>query len=175
MPGKTNPADVLSRLPISTQPTRERSVAEEYINFITEKAVVPKAMILEQISKATQDDVILQQVQQCLLHNHWPDNPDLQRFAKVRDELSASQGLLIRGTRIVMPKCLRQQTLSLAHEGHQGIVRTKQLLRQKVWWPGIDAEAETLVKTCLPCQSTICTRTASSFDYAFQTMAVHSY
>ncbi|CAB4025105.1 Transposon Tf2-9 poly, partial [Paramuricea clavata] len=25
----------------------------------------------------------------------------------------------------------------------------------KVWWPGIDAEAETLVKTCLPCQSTM--------------------
>jgi hypothetical protein len=89
--------------------------------------------------------------------------------------VSASQGLLLRGTRIVMPKCLRHQTLSLAHEGHQGIVRTKQLLRQKVWWPGIDAEAETLVKTCLPCQSTICTRTASSFDHAFQTMAVHSY
>ncbi|CAB4040588.1 Hypothetical predicted protein [Paramuricea clavata] len=105
MPGKTNPADVLSRLPISAQPTRERSVAEEYINFITEKAV-PKAMTLEQISKATQDDVILQRVQQCLLHNHWPDNPDLQRFAKVRDELSANQGLLLRGTRIVMPKCL---------------------------------------------------------------------
>ncbi|CAB3985107.1 Transposon Tf2-9 poly [Paramuricea clavata] len=154
MPGKTNPADVLSRLPISGQPTRERNVAEEYINFITEKAV-PKAMTLEQISKATQDDVILQRVQQCLLHNHWPDNPDLQRFAKVRDELSASQGLLLRGTRIVVPKCLRHQTLSLAHEGHQGIVRTKQLLRQKVWWPGIDAEVETLVKTCLPCQSTM--------------------
>jgi hypothetical protein len=85
MPCKTNPADVLSRLPISAQPIR---VAEEYINFITEKAV-PKAMTLEQISKATQDDVILQQVQQCLLHNHWPDNPDLQRFAKVRDELSS--------------------------------------------------------------------------------------
>ena len=113
-------------------------------------------MTLEQISKATQDDVILQQVQQCLLQNHWPDNPDLQRFAKVRDELYASQlGLLLRGTRIVMPKCLRHQTLSLAHEGHQGIVRTKQLLRQKVWWPGINAEAETLVKTCLPCQSTM--------------------
>ena len=86
---------------------------------------------------------------------HWPDNPDLQRFAKVRDELSASQGLLLRGTRIVMPKCLRHQTLSLAHEGHQGIAHSKQLLRQTVWWPGIDAEAETLVKTCLPCQSTM--------------------
>jgi hypothetical protein len=56
LPGKTNPADILSRLPISPQPPpRERNTAEEYINFITEKAV-PKAMTLEQISKATQDD-----------------------------------------------------------------------------------------------------------------------
>jgi hypothetical protein len=54
-----------------------------------------------------------------------------------------------------MPKCLRHQTLSLAHEGHQGIAHSKQLLRQKVLWPGIDAEAETLIKTCLPCQSTM--------------------
>jgi hypothetical protein len=69
MPGKTNPADVLSRLPISAQPTSERSVAEEYINFTPEKAVT-KAMTLEQISNATQDDVVLQQVQQCLLHNY---------------------------------------------------------------------------------------------------------
>ena len=54
-----------------------------------------------------------------------------------------------------MPKCLRRPTLSLAHEGHQGIVRTKQLLRQKMWWPGMDAEAETVIKECIPCQSTM--------------------
>ena len=108
-------------------------------------------MILEQIAKATQEDTVLQQVQRCLLQNQWSTAPDIQQFSRVRDELSTSQGLLLKGTRIVMPKCLRRQTL--AHEGHQGIVRTKQLLRQKVWWPGMDTEAETLIKACVPCQS----------------------
>jgi hypothetical protein len=144
MPGKTNPADVLSRLPIRAQAPRERNIAEEYINFIAERAV-PKAMTLEEIAKATEDDAVLQQVLHCLSLNHWPNDPALQKFSKVRDELSTSQGLLLRGTRIVMPKSLRPRTLSLAHENHQGIVRTKQLLRQKVWWPGIDTEADKVV------------------------------
>ena len=112
-------------------------------------------MTLEQISKATNEDATLQHVQQCLLHNQWSTSTDIQPFSRVRDELSTCEGLLLRGTRIVMPKCLRRQTLSLAHEGHQGIVRTKQLLRQKVWWPGMDTEAETLIKECIPCQSTM--------------------
>ena len=128
MPGKTNPADVLSRLSVSAQPSRERDIAEEYINFITAKAVF-KATTLEKIAQATQDDYVLHQVQQCLFETHWPNDPDILKFATIRDELSTSQGLLLRGTRIVIPQCLRQRTISLAHEGHQGIVCTKQILR----------------------------------------------
>ena len=75
-------------------------------------------MTLEQISKATHADATQQEVQRCLFHNQWSTGADIQQFFKVRDELSTSQGLLQRGTRIVMPKCLRRQTLSLAHEGH---------------------------------------------------------
>lgn len=39
------------------------------------------------------------------------------------------------------------------HEGHQGIIRTKQIVREKVWGPGIVSQVETMVKACLPCQS----------------------
>ena len=35
-------------------------------------------------------------------------------------------------TRLIIPKCLREQVLQLAHEGHQGIVKTKNRLRSKV-------------------------------------------
>ncbi|CAG2242713.1 unnamed protein product [Mytilus edulis] len=56
------------------------------------------------------------------------------------------------GSRIVIPDKLRKQTLQLAHEGHQGIVKTKLRLREKVWWPGIDQDAENLVKSCRACQ-----------------------
>ena len=40
----------------------------------------------------------------------------------------------------------------LTHEGHPGVVSMKQRLRSKVWWPGIDREAEKFCKTCHGCQ-----------------------
>ncbi len=65
----------------------------------------------------------------------------------MKDELSVVGKVILRGTRIVMPPSLRSNTLTLAHEGHQGIVKTKQRLREKVWWSGIDQEAEHVVRS----------------------------
>ena len=59
--------------------------------------------------------------------------------------------LVLRGTRIVVPQKLREQILDLAHEGHQGVVRTKQRLRSKVWWPGVDRAIEGKCKVCRGC------------------------
>ena len=58
MAGKTNPADILSRLPLDNQPFRERDIAEEYINYVASNAV-PKALSLEQIETATAADPVL--------------------------------------------------------------------------------------------------------------------
>lgn len=54
MVGKTNPADVLSRLPLDNQPFRERNIAEEYINYVTMNAI-PKALTLEEITSAVRE------------------------------------------------------------------------------------------------------------------------
>ena len=47
---------------------------------------------------------------------------------------------------------MRQRVLDLAHEGHQGVVRTKQRLRSKVWWPGMSIDVEKHIQHCHPCQ-----------------------
>ena len=52
----------------------------------------------------------------------------------------------------MIPSKLRTQVLVLAHEGHPGIVSMKQRLRSKVWWSGIDRQAERFCKTCHGCQ-----------------------
>ncbi|XP_024117578.2 uncharacterized protein K02A2.6-like [Oryzias melastigma] len=73
-------------------------------------------------------------------------------YQTVKTELCTMGNIVLRGSRIVMPLAARRQTLMLAHEGHQGIVKTKQRLRTKVWWPGIDREVEDLVRSCHACQ-----------------------
>ena len=67
-------------------------------------------------------------------------------------EVSECDGVLLRGNRIIVPVSLRKHVVRLAHEGHQGIVKTKQHLRSKVWWPRIDKEAEKLCRECYECQ-----------------------
>ncbi|XP_046581664.1 uncharacterized protein K02A2.6-like [Haliotis rubra] len=74
------------------------------------------------------------------------------KYVPVRNELSAIGKIVLRGTRILIPKLLRENVLQLAHEGHPGIVRMKQRLRSKVWWPGIDADAEKFCRSCHGCQ-----------------------
>jgi len=73
-------------------------------------------------------------------------------YAPAAGELCVIRQLVLRGTRIVLPSKLRPQAISLAHEGHLGIVGTKQNLRSKVWWPGIDKATEKFCKSCYGCQ-----------------------
>ena len=67
-------------------------------------------------------------------------------------ELCVIGKLVLRGTRIFIPSKLQPRTLALANEGHLGVVGTKQNLRTKVWWPGIDKAAERHCRTCYGCQ-----------------------
>ena len=69
--------------------------------------------------------------------------------------MSTSGNLILRGTRIVIPQSLQEHVINLAHEGHQGLVETKSLLREKVWFPNIDKLVENKVKSCSACL--ICT------------------
>ena len=73
-------------------------------------------------------------------------------FRKVLGELCTVGQIVLRGTRIIIPAALRPQVLRIAHEGHLGIVGTKQRLRTKVWWPGLDKDIDQHCKACYGCQ-----------------------
>ena len=73
-------------------------------------------------------------------------------YAPAAGELCVIGQLVLRGTPIVLPSKLRPQAISLAPEGHLGIVGTKQNLRRKVWWPSIDKAAEKFCKSSYGCQ-----------------------
>ena len=70
----------------------------------------------------------------------------------VRNELCCVGKIVLRGCRIVVPKSTRRHIFELAHGGHPGVVRTKQRIRTKVWWPGIDRDVERKIRQCHGCQ-----------------------
>ncbi|XP_041361078.1 uncharacterized protein K02A2.6-like [Gigantopelta aegis] len=75
-----------------------------------------------------------------------------EALACVKDELSVHDGIIFRGERVIVPDELCAHVVNLAHESHQGIVRTKQRLRDLYWWPKMDIQVTELVKSCITCQ-----------------------
>ncbi|GFR72332.1 transposon Tf2-1 polyprotein [Elysia marginata] len=73
----------------------------------------------------------------------------------VKEDLSVFDGIILRQNRIVIPTSLQMQIIKLAHASHQVIVKTKQLIGEKVWFPGIDQQVESHLKGCIPCQSSV--------------------
>ena len=79
---------------------------------------------------------------------------EIKLYFHCRRELSVKGNIVLKDKTIVVPENLHQRTLAIAHERHQGIVKTMALLKEKVWWPGIDRQIESLIKFCHACQVT---------------------
>ena len=63
-----------------------------------------------------------------------------------RDELSILDGLVLKGTRIIIPTQCRNELLDKLHEGHFGVDRTKLRARDSIYLPGINKDIKILVK-----------------------------
>ncbi|CAB3996481.1 Transposon Ty3-G Gag-Pol poly [Paramuricea clavata] len=162
-------SDVERRLPVNntTDDRQFQTMADNYVCFLTQHAV-PRAMTLPEIQQATMADSTLQILSNLITTGKWhlidsldvQSNPnvkvlDLKACEKIKTELTLNEhdGIILRGSLIVLPESLRLKAVQIAHEGHQGLVKTKQLLREKVWYPGIDKLAKHTVDTCLLCQA----------------------
>ena len=147
-PGQSNVADPLSRLLSQSKVTTHQHGAEEYVRFAAISAT-PAALTTRKVEEASAVDEELKALREAIKTGRFEK---CKAYAPAAGELCVIGQLVLRGTRIVLPSKLRPQAISLAHEGHLGIVGTKQNLRRKVWWPGIDKAAEKFCKSCYGCQ-----------------------
>lgn len=77
----------------------------------------------------------------------------IAEFHAVWDELCATEDdLVLRGTRLIIPTSMRRRYVGTAHEGHLGTAKTKNLIRFKTWFQGLDKMVEECLKSCHPCQ-----------------------
>ena len=81
--------------------------------------------------------------------------PDLKPYKHVFQELA--QGVILGSDKLVIPEAeftpgstsLCETIVDLAHEGYQGVVKCKQLLRSRLWFPDLDMMVERKVAGCL--------------------------
>ena len=154
--GSQSPSDFLSRHTTLKEPKREERMAEDYVNHLAIHAV-PKAMTMTELQEATKTDPTLCELMTVIQTRKWHETKSqaIKQFARIKEELTvnAESNLILRGNRIVIPAALRQRAIDIAHEGHQGVVKTKRLLREKVWFPGIEEKVKTTIESCIACQA----------------------
>lgn len=144
--------DCLSRLPLPAASPLNGDNEPELVALLSMAPVSVTAGEFEDASSSCPELAALRQQ----ITRKWPRsekrvNPMARPYFKIRNELSVQDSLVFRRSRLVVPVSLRDTLISLAHEGHQGIVRTKQRLRELYWFPGMDALVRSEVSDCTLC------------------------
>ena len=139
--------DALSRCPSRLSEEIKLDMHVDYIAF--NKAWITK------LKEATWEDPITSTVYQ-LTQQGWPHQRRYTpRMARVywdfRDELSTNDGLLLKGPRIVMPSCLREEYLECLHYGHLSARKIQENARQHLYWPGLDADITDFTRRSQEC------------------------
>lgn len=83
------------------------------------------------------------------VQSSWPTRErlaaELKPYYDVRKELSVEDGLFFCTNCVVVPARLMDTFIQLAHESLLGIVKTKQCIREKYWWPCLNNQVDNAI------------------------------
>ena len=77
----------------------------------------------------------------------------MDKYKKFGTKLTINDGIILRKYHLLIPLTLRSKIVTLAQQGHWGIVTAKHLLGFKCFWLGMDSDIEKAISNCLPCQA----------------------
>ena len=108
------------------------------------------------IRKETKADPVLDQLQ-AIMTAEWPDSmkdlpPVIRSYWPYRDELSVNNGIIMTGSRIIIPETQQKIILDQLHYSHQGVEKRPLQARNAVYWERINADIENMIKYCSICQ-----------------------
>ena len=153
-PGKEiHLADTLSRaFPSGNE---DASLQEEFeqINMVNYLPITKDR--LSQIRENTSCDEALQLLKEVILKG-WPGDKtclpsQIHPYFPYRDELTAQDGLLFRGERVIIPSNLRQTMKERVHSSHLGIEGCLRRARECLFWLNINADIKDYFQRCEIC------------------------
>lgn len=149
-------SDTLSRAPsgIDTSEINEEEITAQ-INTIVSSLPVSTCRMNQIKEETNQDPTMLKLI--TMVQTGWPDDrslvPDeIKPYFNHRNELSVINGIVMKGTRIVIPANLRNNIKRILHTGHLGIERTKMNARSTLFWPNMNEELSEMIRNCDSCQ-----------------------
>ena len=153
--GKDNVvADALSR--VSTRKEGEDEEDSIPVHMLTGEIPADSARIGD-FRRATTEDTISGLLMQVVAIG-WPElkkdcHQLLVDYWTYIEDISAENGLLFKGHRLVVPEKLRNRVLQTIHEGHFGFNMMQLRAREAVFWPVITSDLLQTAQGCEVCQT----------------------
>ena len=135
---------------------KEEDLMLEIADTNNDDAIFVTDQRLEKVRQETARDITLQTLMS-IIHAGWPNDKNktplaVRTYWPYRDELVASNGLVFRGTRLIIPTNMRAEMVKRAHASHMGIHYTLNTARDIMYWPGMPSELTEVVQHCSTCQ-----------------------
>ncbi len=134
-PGAGKIVDYLSRHPLYELVLPISQEAARYVAFVSNHSL-SNAIQREEFVEETYKDIKLSKMKCLLIGSRLSDSKmreEVNEFHRVWDELKITDdGLVMRNRELVVPSSLQKTIISLAHDGHQSMIKTKRLLRTKL-------------------------------------------
>ena len=74
-----------------------------------------------------------------------------QTLLDIPCEVATADGLLFKGTRLIVPKVMRPEMLRQIHKSHLGIAKCRRRAKEVLFWPGMSLDVEQMVTNCSVC------------------------
>ena len=123
-----------------------------YVNCVIEETLpqaITKDVLREALKKNKEIRALMEDIS---LHNECRQDI-LKAYRGVFNELLTIDGIVLKGSQAVLPVSLRANTTGLAHEGHQCVDKTFQLLRQTCWFFEMRKQVQDFVASCPLCNA----------------------
>jgi len=74
-------------------------------------------------------------------------------FAELSVHILNDTALVMWGNRVVIPAAARKRMLEILHLSHSGVVKTSELAKTCVYWPGMTSDIASTVAACKACRA----------------------
>ena len=91
-----------------------------------------------------------------IVQNGWPQDicdlpKEIQPYWTFHEEMTIEDGLLLKGTHIIVPHTLNPEMIQLLHTGHLGLEKCLNRAKQCMNWPGLYDKLKELITNCATC------------------------
>ena len=106
-----------------------------------------------------------------IIQTGWPQDicdllKELQPYWTFHEEMTIEDGLLLKGTHIIIPQTLYKEMIQLLHTRYLGLEKCLNRAKQSMYWSGLYEELKDLITNCMTCLKFSTKKPTSNRQYA---------